>query len=238
MATKGALYLIPSPITAEAEISVLAPQILTILPKIDLFLVENIRTSRRFLSKLKIFKSIESLNFQLLDKDTTESQLQSMMGEIRKGKNGAILSEAGCPGVADPGSRAVLYAHQHEINVVPLVGPSSILLAIMASGLNGQQFAFHGYLPIQSKECVKKITELERESISKNQTQIFIETPYRNKSLFDHLLKNLRNSTYLSVALNLTSKEEHIKTATIANWKVKKIVFEKTPAVFSFLARE
>lgn len=147
-----------------------------------------------------------------------------------------VISESGCPGVADPGALAVKFAHIHDVHVVPLVGPSSLLMALMASGLNGQRFAFHGYLPIDSSESAKMIKDLERESKIKNQTQLFIETPYRNNSILDAFLKNLSADTLFCIAFDITGKNESIETKTINQWKAKKPVLGKTPAVFLFLA--
>ena len=144
------------------------------------------------------------------------------MRPIQQGNNIGVISESGCPGVADPGALAIQFAHENSIQVIPLVGPSSLLLALMASGLNGQQFAFQGYLPIDAKEAALRIKELERESKSKNQTQIFIETPYRNNSVFDHFLKNLHPETRLTIALDLTGQHEFIQTRTVRQWKTKK----------------
>jgi 16S rRNA (cytidine1402-2'-O)-methyltransferase len=156
---------------------------------------------------------------------------------LKNGYDVGVISESGCPGIADPGALAVAYAHQHNVQVVPLVGPSSILLALMASGLNGQKFAFHGYLPIDAGEVGKAIKVLEAESRTKNQTQIFIETPYRNNSLMEHLIKHLHPNTRLSIAIDMTGAEESIQTKEIKAWAVNKPSLGKTPAVFSFLAQ-
>jgi 16S rRNA (cytidine1402-2'-O)-methyltransferase len=199
-------------------------------------LVEDIRTARRYLSSLKIFESIEALSFEVLNKDTQYTELPDLLKPLMEGHDMGVISESGCPGIADPGALAVAYAHKHNIRVVPLVGPSSVLLALMASGLNGQRFAFHGYLPIDTKEAVKAIKELERESKTRNQTQVFIETPYRNNSVLDHLLNSLSPSTLLSIALDITGTHESIKTKSIKEWKAEKPSFAKQPAVFSFLA--
>jgi 16S rRNA (cytidine1402-2'-O)-methyltransferase len=232
---KGKLYLIPVPIADEA-LPTIPFQVIEILKTVDHFLAEDARTGRRFLSSLKIFQSIEALHFEILNKDTKESELKNLFKPIEEGKNLGILSESGCPGIADPGALAVNYAHQNNITVVPLVGPSSILLALMASGLNGQQFCFHGYLPVESKEVINKIKELERESKTKNQTQIFIETPYRNNSLFEHFLKTLHPDTKLTVAIDITGKNELVQTKKVKLWKETKANWPKTPAVFLFLA--
>jgi 16S rRNA (cytidine1402-2'-O)-methyltransferase len=232
----GKVYLIPVVIADDTQASVIAPEIRNVLPGIDYFLVENVRTARRFLSSLKIYPSIEPLQFETLDKDTDVASLQMFFQPVLQGRNVGILSESGCPGVADPGAIAVYYAHQHDIQVIPLVGPSSILLALMASGLNGQRFAFQGYLPIESKELVHSIKELERESRQRQQTQIFIETPYRNNSIMNALLKSLSENTRLTVALDLTGNSETVNTYTVKRWKELKPEFPKLPAVFLFLA--
>ncbi len=233
---KGKLYLIPNIIADETQRSVMAPQVYHVLPTVTHFLVEDLRNARRFLSSLKIFDSIESLNFQVLDKDTKTYALESLFSPIFQGSNIGIISEAGCPGVADPGALGVKFAHENGVKVVPLVGPSSLLLALMASGLNGQRFAFHGYLPIDAKEGAVAIRKLEKESKQKNQTQIFIETPYRNNYVRRMLLDNLGNQTLLSIAVDLTGEKENIRTMTIPEWKRVETDIPKLPAVFMFLA--
>jgi 16S rRNA (cytidine1402-2'-O)-methyltransferase len=236
MASKGKLYLIPNVISESTEVTVIPMGVRTVLKDLSHFLAEDIRTARRYLSSLNIYSSIEPLNFRVLNKDTTSQELSELMLPIKEGNDIGVLSESGCPGIADPGALAVEYAHQQNIQVVPLVGPSSILLALIASGLNGQQFAFHGYLPIDAKEATQKIKELEKESKAKKQTQIFIETPYRNNSVFDHFLKSLHNDTRLTVALDLTGTNESIQTLSLIQWKKNKAAWPKSPAVFLFLA--
>ena len=206
------------------------------LQNIHHFLAEDVRTARRYLSSLKIYGSIEELSFSVLDKDTKEESLTALFEPLLNGYNLGIISESGCPGIADPGALAVKYAHQHGIKVVPLVGPSSILLALMGSGLNGQRFAFHGYLPIDGTEASKAIKDLEKESRSRNQTQVFIETPYRNNSLMQNLLKNLSDNTWLCRAVDLTGASEEIKTLPIKTWRSIKEELPKQPTVFLFLA--
>jgi 16S rRNA (cytidine1402-2'-O)-methyltransferase len=233
---KGKLYLIPNIIADETQSSVIPAHVREALPSIQYFLAEDVRTARRYLSSLKIYSTIESLHFEVLNKETPETALAMLMKPIKEGHDVGVISESGCPGVADPGALAVKYAHENNIQVVPLVGPSSLLLSLMASGLNGQQFAFQGYLPIDAKEAMQKVKDLERESKAKNQTQIFIETPYRNNSVFDHLLKNLQPETRLTVALDVTGKQELIRTLKVEQWKKQKESWPKTPAVFLFLA--
>ncbi len=176
------------------------------------------------------------MHFSILNKDTKPEALEEMFIPVYSGNHLGILSESGCPGIADPGALAVSYAHQKNIKVIPWVGPSSILLALMASGLNGQQFAFHGYLPIDAKACEQKIKTLEKESSAKNQTQIFIETPYRNNQVLKNLTASLRDATLLSIALDLTGKNEFIKTQSVHEWKKNIPVLPKEPAVILFLS--
>lgn len=232
----GKLFLVPVPI-ADGGVSLTIPAGVTnILKGFQYFLAEDPRSARRYFSSLKIFDSIEPLKINTLDKDTSDGELSALLAPLLAGFDMGLVSESGCPGVADPGAKAVLWAHQKNIRVIPLVGPSSVLLALMASGLNGQQFCFHGYLPIDVNEASRKIKEIERESRAKGQTQIFIETPYRNTSLFNLLLKNLSNSTWLSVATDLTGSEERVQTRVVVEWKKGNTTFAKTPTVFSFLA--
>ncbi|GHM99791.1 S-adenosylmethionine-dependent methyltransferase [Cytophagales bacterium WSM2-2] len=234
MENKGKLYLIPT-VIAEGAGNTIPSQVLESLKSIHYFFAEDVRTARRFLSSLEIYPSIEALQFSVLNKDTKADELVEMFRPIDSNNIG-VISESGCPGIADPGALAVHFAHQKNIQVVPLVGPSSLLLALMASGLNGQQFAFHGYLPIDSKEISQKIESLEKESSQKSQTQIFIETPYRNNQVLKHLLGSLGQLTQLCIALDLTGKNEFIKTQTVGDWKKSTPSLPKSPAVFLFLS--
>ena len=233
---KGKLYLIPNVIADNTHASVIAPHISNALRGIHHFLVEDVRTARRYLSALKIYPSIEALDFQILNKDSKPEDLSAMFVPIFQGVNLGVISESGCPGIADPGALATRFAHENEVQVIPLVGPSSILLALMASGLNGQKFAFHGYLPIEAKECAHVIRDLEKESKRKNQTQIFIETPYRNNHLKELLLTNLKNETTLCIALDVTGTDERIRTFSVKKWKSITFDMPKAPAVFLFLS--
>lgn len=235
MSNKGKLVLIPNAIS-EVVAPVIAPQVMAYLPKIRFFLAENARSARRYLSSLKVYPSIEELHFEVLDKNTPKAELQRLMAPLFDGQDLGVISESGCPGIADPGSEAALYAHQHGITVVPLVGPSSIVLALMASGLNGQHFAFHGYLPIEKSELSKAIKGYESESRKKNQTQIFIETPYRNKQTLQHLLSHLSSETLLTVAHDITGRQELIQTKRVKEWTSALPALEKLPVVFLFLA--
>lgn len=236
MKEKGKLYLIPTVIADDSAQKVISPYVLNTIKPIRFFVVENIRTARRYLSSLSIYDSIEQLYFNTLDKNTTEADLPLLMSPLMEGKPLGLISESGCPGVADPGAIAVQYAHQNGIQVVPLVGPSSILLALMASGLNGQRFSFNGYLPVESQEAGHSIKKFENESRTKNQTQIFIETPYRNNALLSHLLNSLQGDTLLCLAVNVTGENEMIKTQTVKAWRASDITLPREPALFLFLA--
>ena len=224
----------PNIIAEGTQQNVIPQQVVQTLKSIRYFLVEDARTARRYLSSLKIYDSIESLNIEVLDKDTKAEQLDELMKPLLTGNYMGIISESGCPGVADPGSMAVAYAHERNIQVVPLVGPSSILLGLMASGLNGQKFAFHGYLPVDGKEALKTIKELERESEQKNQTQIFIETPFRNNSVLNHLLNSLKATMLLTIAVDINGFNENIRTKSVGEWKVAKPTLPKLPSLFLF----
>jgi 16S rRNA (cytidine1402-2'-O)-methyltransferase len=236
MANKGKLFLIPNLIAEQTQDIVLSYQLKTVLPDIRHFVVEDMRTARRFLSSLRIYESIESLHFSVLDKDTKEEDIPVLLSALFEGLPVGVISESGCPGVADPGALAVKFAHAHDIKVVPLVGPSSILLALMASGLNGQKFAFHGYLPIDGQEAGKAIKEMEKESRIKHQTQVFIETPYRNNTLLQNLLKTLAPDTQVCLAVDLTGSAEYVATKKVRLWRLETITLPKKPAVFLFLA--
>jgi 16S rRNA (cytidine1402-2'-O)-methyltransferase len=236
MGNKGNLFLIPTIIAANTLDAVVPPEVKRRLMDIRHFLAEDIRTARRYLGSLKIYPGIESLSFFVLDKNTKEAELDPFFAPVFEGKHLGVLSESGCPGIADPGAIAVRFAHRNGIKVVPMVGPSSVLLSLMASGLNGQQFAFQGYLPIQTGPAAKTIRELEKESRSKNQTQIFIETPYRNNALLANLLKHLTPETSLCIAVDVTGENEFILTQSVKKWRGKVPTLPKNPAVFLFLA--
>jgi 16S rRNA (cytidine1402-2'-O)-methyltransferase len=229
---KGKLYLIPTPLAENTTDAMLTPVMQQIIMELDYFLVENIRTARRFVSSLKLGISIESLGFHVLDKNSKQEVVELLCAPLKTGKSIGIMSEAGCPGIADPGNLAVKYAHDHEIEVIPLVGPSSIFMALMASGFNGQSFAFHGYLPIDKAKRQHKVRELEKEVYQKEQTQIFMETPYRNEQLFQDILQNCKPFTRLSVARDISGAQQMISTKSIKDWKKSKPELHKIPTVF------
>jgi 16S rRNA (cytidine1402-2'-O)-methyltransferase len=227
------LFLIPVPLADDTTSQVLPPQIAEIVSGLDVFFVENIRTARRFISGLKLGKVIDNLTFYELSKDTHEAETATQLKKLLKNnQNAGVLSEAGCPAVADPGSVAVKLAHQLNIEIMPLVGPSSILLALMASGMNGQSFVFHGYLPIEKDPKLKAIRQLEADARSRNQAQIFIETPFRNNQILDDMLTNCRLDTRLCIACNLTAPSQFAKTLSIKDWKNQRPELHKKPTVF------
>jgi 16S rRNA (cytidine1402-2'-O)-methyltransferase len=229
---KGQLYLIPTILAPGTTSRVLTPQIREIIMQTDHFFVENIRTARRFIGELQTGKVIEDIQFYELNKDTVINDIRKHFTLFKEGKNAGILSEAGCPGIADPGALAVKLAHEQGIKVVPLVGPSSILLALMASGFSGQSFMFHGYLPIDKAERARGIRQMEKEALQKNQTQIFMETPFRNNQLLEDLLTNCQPSTLLCIACNITAPDEFIRTMTAKEWKDHKPDLHKKPTIF------
>ena len=229
---KGKLYLIPTPLSENSTNSIITPQLQQVIKSLDYYLVENIRTSRRFISSLKLGIAIEDLVFGQLDKNTKIEQISDLCDPLLKGKNIGVMSEAGCPGIADPGNLAVRFAHRNEIEVIPLVGPSSIFMALMASGLNGQSFAFHGYLPIDKQKRIQAIKSIERDSIKNKQTQIFMETPFRNNHLLTDILRSCRSGTSVCIAKDVTGADEYIKTKTVQQWRKTKIDLHKIPCIF------
>jgi 16S rRNA (cytidine1402-2'-O)-methyltransferase len=230
--TMASLYLIPNLLSEAPWQGVLPQPISEIVSNLRFFIVEDIRNARRFLKKIDPAIHIDGLTFFELNKFTTEIQKTEYLKPLTEGFDVGLLSEAGCPGVADPGADIVRLAHQCHGRVVPLVGPSSILLALMASGMNGQQFVFHGYLPVKQSERIKKIQQLEKQAFSLKQTQIFIETPYRNNQLMADILKTCQPTTLLCIAADLTSENEFIHTQRISDWKKQVPDLDKRPAIF------
>lgn len=228
----GKLYLIPNTLGSQ-EISQSIPnEVAQIAVKLRHFIVEDLRTARRYLRQLDRQMDIDGSIFFTLNKRTTPTQFSEYLKPLKAGHDVGIISEAGCPGVADPGAEVVKLAHEAGIQVVPLVGPSSILLALMASGMNGQSFAFVGYIPIKKEERLKTIKQLESRSRNENQSQIFIETPFRNNHLVDDILKTCSPQTQLCIACNLTTPDEYISTKTVAQWKGNLPDLHKKPTIF------
>lgn len=228
----GKLYLIPTTMGDCDPMDVLPQTVKRTIDFIDYYIVENEKTARKSIKEVHPEKKQSELILFVLNKRTEVKEHQDFIQPLLEGKNVGLMSEAGCPGVADPGAVIVKLAHENGIQVVPLVGPSSILLAMMASGMNGQSFTFHGYLPIDKDEKRVSFKTLERTSFEKNQSQIFIETPYRNNNLLEDLLQTLHPETHLCIATDITLPTEYIKTKRISAWKKEKIDLHKRPTIF------
>ena len=230
--TLNALYLIPTTLGEQNPLEVLPQQVISVINKTNHYIVENEKNARRFIKKICPEKNQSDLTFFTLNKHTDPKDHLSFLKPIEQNHDIGIISDAGVPGIADPGAEMVLLAHQKGIAVHPLVGPSSILLAVMASGMNGQSFAFNGYLPIDKQERKKNIKELESRAKRFNQTQVFMETPYRNSKMIDDILQHANTSTLLTIACDITLETEIIKTQTITDWKKEKLNFHKRPCIF------
>lgn len=236
MSDQNTLYLIPTPIAKRRENLVLPEHTLSIIRSLNCFVVEKMQTAESFLQWIKHPVKIYEQTFRVLNKKTPDHEIVSFI-QLLENENVGLMSEAGAPAVADPGAKLVHLAHQHNYKVVPLVGPSSILLALMGSGLNGQSFTFHGYLPIDNRKREQSIRELEKESAQQKRTQIFMETPHRNSVLYNQLLQSCRPSTKLCLACNLTSVDPFLSTKTILDWKSGPLPeLEKKPALFLLYA--
>ena len=233
--SSGKLYLIPTPLGEGDPARVLPASVLEIIPTLSCFVVEELRTARRFLSAAGLKGKIDTLEFHELNEHTDPRQVEPLASLFDNGRNVGLLSEAGLPAVADPGALLVALCHRHNIEVVPLVGPSSLMMALMASGLNGQSFAFVGYIPAKTEERRAVLRNLEKRSASAHQTQILIETPYRNDSLLSDMLSCLSGNTRVCVAANLTCEDQFICTRTVAQWKAHPVTIGKRPCVFLML---
>ncbi|HTN16527.1 MAG TPA: SAM-dependent methyltransferase [Chitinophagaceae bacterium] len=230
----GTLYMIPVPLATEG-MHTLSPEVGERCKTLKYFFVENIREARRFLKTIDRDIDIDTLSFSETNRNT-ELDTTQLKSWLQQGFDVGVLSDAGCPGIADPGAELAAAAHTIGADICPLTGPSSVLLALMASGLNGQSFAFNGYLPVKEPERSKKIKSLELLSSKENQTQIFIETPYRNNAIFQDLLRHCQGKTRLCLAVNITAPNQYIRTKTIAVWAKENISLPKEPAIFLFLA--
>lgn len=228
----GKLYLIPTRLGDNPPLEVLPISIKKIIEILDDYIVENEKTARRFIKKVSSGKSQSILRLKVLNKYTEVEELPRFLEACKQGRHTGLLSEAGCPAIADPGASIVKLAHQNNIQVVPLVGPSSIILALMSSGMNGQNFAFNGYLPIDKQERKVTLKQFEKLSFEKNQTQIFIETPYRNNKFLEDLSSILHPQTQICVACDITLPTEYIKTQSASAWKNTKFDFHKRPTIF------
>ncbi len=233
--SKGKLYLIPSPLGDNEPAEVIPAPVLELLKSISTYVVEEARTVRRYLSRAGLKGHIEELRLVELNEHTTPAEVEAMLPLFDEGNNVGLISEAGLPAVADPGAALVALCHRHGIEVVPQVGPSSLMLALMGSGLNGQSFAFRGYLPAKTDERRAAIREVEKLSGALHQTQIFIETPYRNDALLADLLANLSPQTRLCLAADLTLESQTIRTMSVAEWKKIGFSVGKRPCVFLIL---
>lgn len=229
---KGKLYLIPTTLGETEPLEVMPLSVKKVIEQIDYYIVENEKSARRFIKKISPKKQQPSLTIMKLDKYAAQEEVVRYLDACEQGINVGLLSEAGVPAIADPGATMVKLAHQKNIKVVPLVGPSSILLAMMSSGFNGQNFAFNGYLPIDKAERKKAVKGLEKLSFDKNQSQIFIETPYRNEKMFEELKASLSPMTNLCIAVDITLPSEFIKTFTVKEWKHQQVDLHKRPAIF------
>ena len=229
---KGKLYLLPVMLGDNDPTEVLPITVSRTMDFINDYVVENSKAARKFIKAINPAKVQAELNLFELNKHTDEKEIKTFIKPLLEGKNMGLMSDAGCPGVADPGAVVVKLAHENGIQVVPLVGPSSILLAMMASGMNGQSFAFNGYLPIDKSDKKQELKRLEKLSFDKNQSQIFIETPYRNNNILDDLISILQPNTHICVACDITLPTEYIKTATANQWKKIKVDLHKRPCIF------
>ncbi len=229
---KGILYLIPTTLGEPTETADVLPiKINSIINQIDEYIVENEKSARHYLKKMGLQKPLQEIILHPLNQHTPAQEISGYLTALSQGKNIGVISEAGCPGIADPGAEVVAIAHERGIQVVPLVGPSSITLALMASGFNGQSFTFHGYLPKERGERIKKLKELEK-AAQKKQTQLFIETPYRNMHLLEDILSSCEGNTRLCIACDITLPSEFIKTKRIAEWKKQVPEIAKKPTIF------
>lgn len=228
----GKLYLIPTPISDSDMNWVIPASVRTSVQELSCFIVEHPKTARQFLKQIACRVPLQEMQMHILNAHSRPDDLAALLQPLLSGQDVGLLSEAGCPAIADPGSDLVRMAHDEKIPVIPLVGPSSIILALMASGLNGQCFCFNGYLPVEKHARALRIAVLEKRSIKHNQTQIFIETPYRNQDLLEHIVQTCRDDTDLCIAAHLTAASEMIATKTIKAWKQKLPDIHKIPTIF------
>lgn len=227
----GKLFLIPNTLGETEIANVIPSEVITQIRTLKVFASENPKNTRRYLKKIDKNICVDELILLELNEHSERKDIEACLPYLAQNDVG-IISEAGCPGIADPGAELVALAHQHHYQVVPLVGPSSILLALIASGFNGQNFSFNGYLPIKGHERTHALRNYERQSLTENRTQIFIETPYRNQKLFEEILQVLNNKTLLSIACDITTENEYIKTLSIQEWRKQKPDINKRPAIF------
>lgn len=230
---KGTIYMLPTLLGGESATDVIPAEVIQKTVELRCFIVENIKTARRYLRKLDREFPIDDSTFFILNKKTDASEFRKFIQPAIKGENIGILSEAGCPGVADPGAGIVSVAHANGIHVKPLVGPSSILLALMGSGFSGQEFAFHGYLPKDRKDRIRRLRDFEADTRRTGMTHLFMDTPFRNMNVLEDLLNELNDATVLSIASNITMGDENIQTMTVVDWREKAYDLSKKPTIFS-----
>ncbi|MGM0565814.1 MAG: SAM-dependent methyltransferase [Bacteroidota bacterium] len=229
---KGTLYLLPTPISADYHELALPAGYLDIVNRLEVFITENIRTTRRFLRSIGFQKDFDTIPYYLLNKHTSAQEISTFLDLAMKGAATGLFSEAGMPCIADPGAKIVKMAHEKNVAVVPVNGPSSIMLSLAASGFNGQNFAFHGYLPVQQTERNRSLKALENAAIKQDQTQIFIEAPYRNNQMLSAITQACKPETLLCIASEINSRQEFIKTWPVKTWKEKKINLHKKNTIF------
>ncbi|CAN1528023.1 COG0313 Predicted methyltransferases [Methylophilaceae bacterium] len=233
----GTLYLIPVTLGEDNITQVLPPDVVKIAQRLDNFVVESEKSARHFLSTIKTIRPVRELNLNLLNEHTEQKDVNALLTPLLAGKDVGLMSDAGCPGVADPGAKLVELAHQKGIRVIPFVGPSSILLSLMASGFNGQQFTFLGYLPVDKTQRNQKLKEIEKRSLTNKETQIFIETPYRNQHMLEAIMSVCQPNTKLCIACDVSLTTELISSKTIASWRKSPLPdLHKRPAIFLLLA--
>ena len=233
----GTLYLIPVTLGEDNITQVLPPDVVNITQRLDNFVVESEKSARHFLSTIKTIRPVRELNLNLLNEHTEQKDVNALLAPLLAGKDVGLMSDAGCPGVADPGAKLVELAHQKGIRVIPFVGPSSILLSLMASGFNGQQFTFLGYLPVDKTQRNQKLKEIEKRSLTNKETQIFIETPYRNQHMLEAIMSVCQPNTKLCIACDVSLTTELISSKTIASWRKSLLPdLHKRPTIFLLLA--
>ena len=233
----GTLYLIPVTLGEDNITQVLPPDVVKVAQRLDNFVVESEKSARHFLSTIKTIRPVRELNLNLLNEHTEQKDVNALLAPLLAGKDVGLMSDAGCPGVADPGAKLVELAHQKGIRVIPFVGPSSILLSLMASGFNGQQFTFLGYLPVDKTQRNQKLKEIEKRSLTHKETQIFIETPYRNQHMLEAIMSVCQPNTKLCIACDISLATELISSKTIASWRKSPLPdLHKRPTIFLLLA--
>ena len=233
----GTLYLIPVTLGEDNITQVLPPDVVKVAQRLDNFVVESEKSARHFLSTIKTIRPVRELTLNLLNEHTEQKDVNALLAPLLAGKDVGLMSDAGCPGVADPGAKLVELAHQKGIRVIPFVGPSSILLSLMASGFNGQQFTFLGYLPVDKTQRNQKLKEIEKRSLTNKETQIFIETPYRNQHMLEAIMSVCQPNTKLCIACDVSLTTELISSKTIASWRKSPLPdLHKRPAIFLLLA--